>query len=717
MFQPFFVSKNLRCPEIAPGNPWDFAPDAPALEAVRGMPKLRRRQWSLDPDTEWNVYSAIRGIAPNLRISGSNPAAGCVGLVADYDMKSSLDNILSYLNQIKPEFVPNFIEVSLGRKARLVWCFPREILVVDSASCQHLIETFFKKLAVPTLLPGYDAKSSTPTEMWTNGGEWYEVKQEPMPWDLVFGIAVDASKTSDFGKSDIPLEVIAAEVDKRFPKRWRGDFTLNSLGIRFWDENADNETGCQIKPDGMLCFTGNVPFMKWTEIFGPEWVNEQRALNLGKAAGTIYFDGRRYWDMCGGKWADVAREDTITELKTRGISGKASKGQTASDVERVLNFIQKTNRIDGAAPLINYRPGIVEIHGNTILNTYRHRALEPAAGAKGDPSEFPWIWRIINSLFDPSAPYVLDYWLGWLQRFYRAQYNFERTFGQAIFIAGPRESGKSVLAEHVIRPLVGGAMSDPYELFMGKTTFSDDVCSSPLLLVDDKDSPVTESEKRAFLFSVKSWVVSPSHTYHPKFNKKISLPWNGRLIVTCNDDQSSVGILIEVSHNTADKTMYFGTRAFPEPWPDRNENEARIAKELPYFAKFLLTQYTPPPQIVVGGRMGIKSFHDERILRLSQQQIHAYNLTELLTQWCRMPSDHWDENTVWIGSPTALLQVIGTHFDTLVREWTVNKIAHALAIFSSRTGSGITPMAGGREYRIDREVILKSSETEHVPTT
>ena len=111
---------------------------------------------------------------------------------------------------------------------------------------------FAKKFKLATLLPGYDANSEKPALIWTNGGEWYEFQAAPLPWSLIFGMALDASKCLTPQRSDMPIEAVAAEVEKKWPGRWQGPFEVGATGVRFWDDSADNSTGCQVKPDGLL---------------------------------------------------------------------------------------------------------------------------------------------------------------------------------------------------------------------------------------------------------------------------------------------------------------------------------------------------------------------------------------------------------------------------------------------------------------------------------
>lgn len=709
---PFIVGKNVVDEgNLTYGDPWDFEPDQVQLASLRSLSKVKRRESMQNPKTEWNIYSAIRGVALNHRVGGGNPAAGLRGLVADYDMKSEMPVVLGYINQMKAEFRPNFIEMSLGMKIRLVWVFEKEILVPNSDFCSSLISTFFKKMGVPTLLPGYDICSEEkPTTIWTNGGEWYDVNKVPMPWDLVFGMAVDVSKKAALATSEVPLELIAEQVEKRWPNRWQGAFELNALGVRFWDDSADNTSGCQVKPDGMLCFTGTKPFMKWAELLGPEWVNSQRALNLGKAAGEVYFDGRKYWKMVAGRWMDVSREDVILDLKTNGISAKAGKGQTASDAEKVLSYVQNTNRVTGAAPLINKKPGIVDLDGNRILNISAVKRFEPASKIDAGPADFPWLHKFINGLFDHSgAPHLsTDHFLAWLQRFYSSQYNYEADLGQAVFICGPHNNGKTLLVLKIVKPLAGNKVANPYDFLIGATSFNNEIFESPLLASNDEEAPARDETKQKLLARIKSFVVNPSHAYHPKFCNRINIEWTGRIMFTLNDDAGSVGILPETNSNTQDKLSFYASKPYQGKWGNRQEVEGTIERELPFFARWLLDTYQPPAEVIIGGRMGTKSFFDPTILEISKQQSYSYNLLEIVREWIKIGAE-WENKEDWTGNPTGLRMIMFGHesLSKFSHEWSFARVSKSLTSLARVAGTGIESVGGDREFKITKSLILK----------
>lgn len=710
----FLVAKNLVETNLTEGAPWEFCV-ADKDNALKSMPKDKRRLALLKPKTSWNVYSAVRGYAKNLRISKDNPPGALLGIVADFDMVSDIETVIGYISQMPEKQRPNFIEVSLSNKIRLVWLFEREILTPSTEFCIALIEAFFEKLGIPTLLAGFDPASSKPTEMWTNGGIWYDVRPEPLEWEYCFGVVCDVSKKASlFNKGEIPLETIEEEVKKRFPQRWAGEFKLDALGIRFWDETADNSTGAQVKPDGMLCFTGKEPFMKWEQIFGRAWCEEQRVLNLGRAASDVYFDGKNYWEMQAGRWETSVRADICLRLKGRGLSDRCAKGQTQSDVERVLDHIQQVNRVQGAAPLINYAPGLVDLQGRRILNIQDLMPTQPKEGTGNPADDFPWMWQFLNGLFPHPELKPLDHMLAWLKRSYQVVLNHKRYMGQAVFLCGPKNNGKTLLCLRIIAPLMGNRIGNPIDFMTGETSFNSELFGAALLAVNDEDSPNSENSRKRMLARLKGLVVNPSHKYHAKFEKPVTIDWTGRIFVTLNDDPGSVGMLMEVERNTADKQNFFASQAYQGEYngkkgefPPQDELEKIIERELPLFAWWLLNIYVVPGDIIVNDRMGVKSYFDPRILQLADQQTFSSNLDELLDVWMSVDA-YWqdDTNQTWEGTPTALLTALQTNMETtgIAREWTQQKVAKSLTSLAKRENGHITFVGdAGREFSIKRK--------------
>lgn len=709
---PFLTAKNIVDKELVEASPWDFSPSPELLETMRSKKKDARRVLMITPGTKWEVYTTVVGEAKNQRVNAvQNPPRALRGLSVDYDAILNLDAVQGLINQMPEAFQPQFLEITLGKKNRLVWVFEHELLVAGFEYCTAAMKAFVERMGLDTLLPGFDQASTKPGEVWTNGGEWYELKSTPVPSDIVRGIAIDLAKkkSSMTNREQIPMVVVAEEVTRRWPNRWNGDFVLNATGVRFWDEQADCPTGCQVKEDGMLCFTGKVPFVSWADLFGPAWVDEQRALNMGKAADGVYYDGQNYWEQLGDRWIPRNRTDTILLLKDRGLSDKAPKGIVMSDAERVLRHIQGVaGWIDGAAPFVNRRPGLIDVSGKRMLNTSTFKPMVPSEKIEGDPViDFPFLWRFLNGYFARPEGRPLDHWLGWLQRFYSGMVNYEPMMGQAQFHCGPPGNGKTLLCIRVVGGLCNGRMSTPIDFFYGDTTFNDEIFESPFIAINDEDSPKTESAKAKYATKIKAFTVNPTHTHHAKFRGRNMTEWVGRIFVTLNDDPYSVIVLPEVNSNTFDKMSFYASQPFLGEWP-ANTN-LTIANELPKFAKWLLDYYKLPVDLRSSDvRTGIKSYYDPVILDLSKQQVVAYNLVELLQIWTHIDGDMTDKKQ-WSGTPSELLArlSVSTQLAVLLKDWTVARISKSLTTLARQGGTGISYDEGARTFKIESDKLTK----------
>src|SRR5262249_45860422 len=145
-----------------------------------------------------------------------------------------------------------------------------------------------------------------------------------------------------------------------------------------------------------------------------------------------------------------------------------------------------------------------------------------------------------------------------------------------------------------------------------------------LLAMNDEDAPSNEYTQARMLQRLKGLVVNPEQTCHPKFKKRASCVWCGRVFVTMNKDAASLGQLPEVNRDTRDKFMFFEASSYKGRWGSQAEVEARIAKEMPFFARFLL-RYQPPKEILIGGRTGVESYFAPSLLQTAKHQNVAHD--------------------------------------------------------------------------------------------
>jgi hypothetical protein len=706
-----YSGPNLGTAEVSEIAPWDFIPDPATLERLRTEPKLIRRRSTLDKKLDWNVYSVCVGRCPGLTISADNPPASIRGFAADYDARQTIESVLAQLEQKVQQFRPQWLEVSLGRKCRLVWLFEEELLCCDTPHADALLRAFSAIVGAPNLLPEFDHCSLKPVQRWTNGGEWYRLQDVPevVPVEVTRGVAVQVgTKTGSAEKGEISLEVIGAEVEKRWPGRWAGTFTLNATGVRFWDDTADNSTGCQVKPDGMLCFTGLAPFKRWIDLFGAEWVREQTVKRQAEVAEGVYYDGRDWWVSHGARWDRFSDPAIQLLLRTRGVLGQKRKGEMASDMDRLLLFLMTERRVDGVGPMINYPPGVRIVDGQRVLNTSHIDFLQAASGT-ATKEQFPWIYEFLTGLFVPSeAGDPLTHFLAWLQRAYRAALDREPRMGQAIFLCGPPHNGKTLLINHIVAGLLGNRRANPYPWMVGDSDFNSELFGSYVWAVHDEEAPKNEASRMKFLQKIKSAVVNKSFTYHPKFCNKTTLDWVGRFCMTLNNDAGSSSVLPEVIDSTRDKLMFFATQVVFTTWPENKVVEGRISTELPFFARWLLDWETPA-EVIEESRTVVKSYFDPKMLATSQQQQPAYELEELLQAWIET-SNIADNDDSWQGTTTQLWQALSgvDPLVPLIAKWTHSRLARSLTALARQDRSGVTlePESLGKIFRVHYAAIL-----------
>jgi hypothetical protein len=296
--------------------------------------------------------------------------------------------------------------------------------------------------------------------------------------------------------------------------------------------------------------------------------------------------------------------------------------------------------------------------------------------------------------------------LAWLRRSFLAIRHHKRDLGQAVFLCGAVNCGKTLLAQHVIMQLLGGRYGNQTDYFHGLTTFTEDLLENALLLIDDEAPGKTESERSKFAARVKSFTVNPIHSFHPKYCPKTEIDWIGRLFAALNDDPASVGVLPEVNEATRDKLMFFRLLSYPGTWPANIEETLR--REVPYLAYWLEHVFVPPAEVLSNDRMGVKSYFDPTILELSRQQSFGYNALELIKTWINTT---WDEKQPeWVGSPTELLSNmdIHDHLKVHVRDWNTLKLAKSLTALARQGNTGVE-FAGQehqRSFKIIREKAL-----------
>ena len=622
---PFFCLPNLASHTLEQQDPGAFKHPGYNFADKRAF-----RAWCTRQDTRHFFFNLTEGLNANLRVSSENPPQFLHGIVADYDASMKDDAFDSALARAPKSCAPMYASRTFSGGVRLVWLFERPLPIHSVAILKRVLKKAKSSLKLTTLLPGLDEEAFMDVcRYYEVGINWTALEPAPISSEKTWRWVESSSRQKDFKRlaESIPIDVIRQEVEKRFPGRWQGLFELGSRGVRFWDSQADaqsviiRETGCQ-------CFTGTKPFMSWADIFGPEFVERFQEKKIGGAIEDLYFDGRHYWrKLPDTSWQAMNSTTVARHLRVEYALDPDPHGQPSSELDRVLHEIEEKKAIVGAMPFVHHKDTLIYLNRKPYLNTSTTKCLQPVSEPQPWAKNFPFIADYLERLLEDKP---LNFLLSWLQRFYKSAWEGKLLKGQAVFLAGPVGVGKTLLSERLIAPLLGGKQ-EATDFLLGGSNFNKELFEYALWTIDD--DPVSGDPKAHMRFSnlVKKVVANHTFNYHAKFRDQLTVPWNGRILVTCNDDPESIRILPDLDVSIKDKLILLKTspnaqRRFPKDLVNT------IDKELPYFARWLI-DYEIPSECEGENRFGIGSYIDPELEEIARQSSVTNSFAEILDMW------------------------------------------------------------------------------------
>ena len=636
--------KNLSAQQCSLVTPWLYKPTSKP-------PKPTWNKSSLDHC----FYNGFTGICSEMRIGADNPPARMYALVIDYDTENGFsqavfDDAINQAGEIKPSHIGH----TYHEGARAVYPLEKPLPLVNAALTKLITKYFGEKLQVIKLFAGRDLPALTDvTKYYEVGTQWKQVSNDVIPFNLAVQWSIEATRTYNWVKHDfvVPLDKIKAELDTRFPGRWKGEFELGSRDVRFWDETADNDTGAVVRESGMQCFTGPVGFMTWRDIFGAKFVNQFIADKVATSTADIWFDGREYWvKSVTGCWNALTRQDVMLHLKVAGkLSARVAKGENQSEVESALHHIQHHQAIECAAPLVHQPEGLVYTEIGRILNTSKLKAITPVEAPNVVPeTDFPFISEYLANLFTPTKDGTsqLQVCLSWLKRGYTGAYRKALKSSQVMYLVGPTGRGKTLFNTVLVSGLMGGHVdASPY--LTGMDDWNSHLFESAVWSIDDVVALKDQRAHERFSSLLKKIAANTTFTIAEKYRKARQVIWNGLLLISCNDDPESSRILPDCDHSNRDKIIMLKVAAHNFVFPD--DCAQRIRAELPAFARFLLN-WEIPEELVGESRYGIKAYAEPSLVDLSRFGSRSYGFYELLQVFFK----HQPKDQAWTGIATDL---------------------------------------------------------------
>ena len=641
--------------------PWEFQPTEKITEQIK-HDKEERQRWYQNPATRHQFYTLIEPANPNQRASKDNPAKYIHGVVADYDIGLSNERIDEAVVEMK--FKPNWIERSLGGNARLVWNFPFPLLVESNEFAIFVLDKLQKWLSLG-LLPMLDEPAFTdPNRLYCNGCEWRKAPLGPPIEKRLQAFFVDCGREYRFNPAEtniIPLDVIEKAVKEKYPAFvWPTEFAVDTQGPSFWIPESTSPLSAIIKPEGMFTFSGHAtkPFYSWSDILGSEFVKQFSSESISNATKDIHWDSKRFWRKISGVYRslDMTELQIYFEVECK-MTNKPTKEGT-SLIKQALSHIHNAGRIAGAAPFVFRPSGVIDFMGDKVLNTFRNNVMKPAEETSvwGPEGKFPWLSDHFDGLFNPQSQ--LKHFLAWFKHFYVSGINNVPAPGQCMFMVGGVCIGKTLTNRAIIGRAVGG-FADASKLLVGEKSFTSMPLNFPMWCVDDETVSDSNQTQTIFAATIKKFVANQEFEHSKKFEVDVMTEWMGRIGVTLNSDYISSRALSTLDNSVLDKINVF--RCADErktPFPNRDTLAGIIARELPFFLRWLLDWKPEEAGIKPHSRFGYESFQEKSLLKQAEQSGKAAPFQELLVEVLHDYFTANPEQSEWRGTLTQLVRAI-----------------------------------------------------------
>lgn len=693
-----FGIKNDSATLVAPCVPWAFTPNVPTFDAKGDYIKWRGRE-----STDHLLFTSAEGSNADLRPNKkTNPVRRLHALIADYDADITDAMEEAVVLNAPADLHPNWISTTFSGGRRLVWLF-EEPLPFDDVLAKRFLEVAGRELQVSSLLPGIDSPSwLSAYKFYDVGTNWRQLSDTPLSTKVLHFWLTEASKKTDWGKVGelhIPLADVEEQLHKQFPGVWSGEFAVGTRGPVFW-EGRQNPSAGVVTEAGMLAFSSHKLFHTWGEIFGVAFIKQYQADKIGAAVANIWWDGRLYYRKLKDAWVGWGKEDFAEHLCVNfKLDSSKGKNETASETSGAMVFIRENRQVDGVIPRLFDPRDIIEVAGKKYLNCSRVKPAQPHEEPQMWGTKFPWCAKFLEMRFDEHERQIF---LAWWKRFYCSALQGDLLKGQALFIVGDVKLGKTLMSYHMIGNSVGGAADASAHITKG-SEFNKELFEVGLRCIDDGEVASDAASHRKFSEAVKRMVANPTMVYRAMYRDAQSITYNGRLLITLNDDAYSLQMIPDLELSMEEKILVLKFNKTSYLFPPKFILEPMIAAELPYLLRWLV-DWEVPADIQGDNRLGVKAYINEELRGRAMHSGQAGDLLEIIDLWAKR--NGFDSDT-WSGSASEWFTTIcgDESLKPLVTKFTPRLIGKRFAEASRIRDSGVSVLDSDRKrgntYEID----------------
>lgn len=209
-----------------------------------------------------------------------------------------------------------------------------------------------------------------------------------------------------------------------------------------------------------------------------------------------------------------------------------------------------------------------------------------------------------------------------------------------LIIAGAFDTGKSILAEHVIRPAFDGTMADPYSHLTGQTSFNSDLFIACLLLADDKGNNPRIESRRNLMNTIKQFSSAAGDSRCEGKGKDAQMLdpfW--RVVILLNNSEKCLQALPEMDQELLDKIMMLEVQGRGVNVPTKTDEERAAFRQSfrdslsDYFGWL---ERLKIPDMLLSDRFGLAAWQHPHLLEKVRE-------TSLETLILNTVTDNWDQ--------------------------------------------------------------------------
>lgn len=139
------------------------------------------------------------------------------------------------------------------------------------------------------------------------------------------------------------------------------------------------------------------------------------------------------------------------------------------------------------------------------------------------------------------------------------------------------------------------------------------------------------------------------------YAKATKVLWNGRIVITINDNPEAATAIPEVRSDVADKFLMFDVGKFTGFKNTAEENQDIVRKELSFFVRHLLKMNFE--SILTNRRYGLEGFVSEEVRTVANASSYHELFKDNLTNWLEFEL-HEKEESEWMGTAKMIIEAM-----------------------------------------------------------